>query len=73
MNETEAGASVTGWSRSEAPKTRPASMRISSSRLSSGNDCAPAETAVAIISANVVNVVGEMGFLSHVNVPVTRV
>ena len=23
MNETDAGASVTGWSRSDAPKTRP--------------------------------------------------
>ena len=28
MNETDAGASVTGWSLSDAPKTRPASRRI---------------------------------------------
>ena len=38
MNETEAGASVTGWSRSDAPKTCPASICIRSSRLRSGSD-----------------------------------
>jgi hypothetical protein len=31
MNVTEAGASVTGWSRSDAPNTIPASIAISSS------------------------------------------
>src|SRR5580692_12855606 len=40
MNETDAGASVTGWVRSEAPNTCPASTRISSSRLRSGSACA---------------------------------
>ena len=37
MNETDAGASVTGWSRSEAPNTCPESSFISSSRERSGS------------------------------------
>src|SRR5258707_6578071 len=39
MNETDAGASVTGWILPDAPKTRPASRLINSSRLSSGSGC----------------------------------
>src|SRR5580765_6114397 len=42
MNETDAGTSVTGWIRSDAPTTRPASIRISSSRLRSESACARA-------------------------------
>lgn len=40
MNDTDAGASVTDWLRADAPKTRPASIRMRSSSDSSDSDCA---------------------------------
>src|SRR5260221_8764800 len=39
MNETDTGASVTGWSLPEAPNTRPASRLINCSRLKSDSGC----------------------------------
>src|SRR6266496_3973943 len=40
MNDTDAGASIDGCRRSDAPKTWPASICIRSSRLRSVSDCA---------------------------------
>src|SRR6185295_6222591 len=57
MNETDAGASVTGCIRSEAPNTRPAASRINSSRLRSGSPCA-CVTAGTVSSASTKSVRG---------------